>query len=374
MHLQAFQAVYPNLDYITSPDLFFNTVREEYPEHKASGIYNRASREGMYVYRIAERGRSFTGVVACADIQDYYDGRIKKHEHTLAAKEQQQLNLIMRRQAVIKPVLLTYPPVEAIEKLLDSITRSEKPFMTVQFEEQEEVHTLWEILDGQLLRQLQDLFDKEVPFTYIADGHHRSSTMALMHRRLEGDQNSGQAYTSLLSAFFASSELQILEFNRIVEILQEISPSMLMARLAQIADIEILDGPTQPRRKHEVALLLNKEWYMLRWKGSILDLYRQEVVVLDVQLLNELIFERILGIQDVRTDERVRYADGRQGIESLRERVIKDDNRIGFALYPIEMQDFMAVADAGQVLPPKSTWFEPRMRNGLLAQEIEIGK
>jgi uncharacterized protein (DUF1015 family) len=374
MHIHAFQAVYPNLDYITSPDLFFNTVREEYPEQKASGIYQRAASEGMYIYQIQEQGRSFTGVVACADIQDYFDGRIKKHEHTLASKEQQQLNLLMRRQATIKPVLLTYPPVQAIEDLLLRITQTEQPFLSLRFEEQREVHTLWAVREGVQLQQLQQLFLHEVPYTYIADGHHRCSTMALMHRRLEGLEKERPVLTSLMSAFFASSELEILEFNRTVEILQEISAPMLVVRLSQIADIDVLPGPEKPRRKHEVAMLLDKQWYMLRWKGNILDLYRQEVVVLDVQLLNELVFERIMGIQDVRTDERVRYVEGSLGLDMLRERVIKDDHRVGFALYPVDMHDFMSVADAEQVLPPKSTWFEPRMRNGLLVQEIEIGK
>ncbi|MEO1624643.1 MAG: DUF1015 family protein [Bacteroidota bacterium] len=183
MRIRPFQAVYPNMDYIASPDSFFDTVKSEYPEYKKSGFFHKAPQEALYVYRIKTSERTYTGLIACADIQDYVDGHIKKHEKTLATKEQQQVHLLLSRNAVVKPVLLTYPRTKSIDKLLSAYIEENKSFYSVRFFQRGDEHTFWAISSGPLIQKIQSLFENKVKTTYIADGHHRSSTMALMYDR-----------------------------------------------------------------------------------------------------------------------------------------------------------------------------------------------
>lgn len=367
MHIQPFKAVFPNLDYITSPDTFFGNVKEEYRQYYKSGFFNQVPTPGLYIYQILTDGKGYTGLIACTDIRDYLEGHIKKHENTLAEKEQQQMDLLLNRKAMVKPVLLTYPPVEAIEAFLFDYIDSHAPFLSVHFENDGQTHLFWEVTEANQIQLIQALFERYVPSTYIADGHHRTSTMALLFKRMK-KKGADNPFDRILVALFATSELEIHDYNRIVEGFNDCTLSRFMARLSQVAEIEVLDGPARPAQKHEIVLFINREWYSFRWKDRILQRYEKEPILLDVHLLNELILEDILGIQDIRTDQRVRYIEGKQGLEGFTERVGKSEDRMGFFLYPVSMQDFLDVSDADQVLPPKSTWFEPRMRNGLIVQ------
>jgi uncharacterized protein (DUF1015 family) len=366
MHIKPFQAIYPKVGLITSPDSFFGTVKQEYPEYYKSGFFEKASQEGIYVYQITEPGRVYTGLIACAAIEDYLNGLIKKHEHTLAEKEQAQLHLLLRRKAMVKPILLTYPPVEAIEAFLHDFVETNEPFYSFHFEAENQIHRFYEIKSGEQIQLIQALFDKFVPHTYIADGHHRSSVTAIMAQRSK-DQ-AVNPYEKLFCAFFATSELDIHDYNRVIEGLEEVSPTYFMARLSHIVNIEPVDSAERPRQKHEMVLFLNREWYRLNWKPSVLKQYQGDGIILDVKLLDELILRNILDIKDTRTDNRIKYVEGRKGVEGVKDKALKNESRIGFFLYPVQMDDFMHIADLNKVLPPKSTWFEPRMRNGLIVQ------
>ena len=369
MHIKPFQAVFPNTDLITSAATFFGTVKEEYPNYVQSGFFSKVAQEAIYVYQIREREHTYTGLVTCAAIEDYLEGHIRKHENPLPAKEQQQIHLLLRRNAQVKPVLLTYPPVEAIDAFTHDLIASKEPFLQIRFEpEEDEVHTFWEIKDDGQIRLIQALFEQYVPYTYIADGHHRTSTTAIMHHRQQ-NKPGGKLYDRFLCALFPTSELEILDFNRAVEGLNGHSPTQFMALLSSIVQIEPLREVLRPRQKHEVVMNLNREWFALRWKKRILRQYVDEEILLDVRLLNEWILQPILGIDDVREDARLRYVEGTRGLEGTTEKLVKSDDLVGFFLYPVSMEDFLHISDVEQVLPPKSTWFEPRMRNGLIVQE-----
>lgn len=363
MHLFPFRAIYPNLEKIASPDLFFANVKVEYPGMRKDGYFLDCEEESLYIYRIVDPKRNYTGIIACVSIEDYLQGMIKKHEDTLAAKEQQQTELLMARQAVVKPVLLTYPPVEAIQAFSQDLMASKKPFFEIHFDQDHQLHQFWNVSDPGQIMLLKALFDQYVSTTYIADGHHRTSIMANLYKDAKGKE-----YDRLLCAFFPASELEILDYNRVVEGLEDISLTTFMAHLSQVADIEVLKRPARPREKHEMIMFLNQEWFRLRWRKRLMESFQGDEVLLDVQLLNELILENILEIQDIRTDERVKYIEGRQGIRGVQDRVGKNMNRLGFFLYPVAMDDFMRIADEDKLLPPKSTYFEPRMRNGVLVQ------
>lgn len=368
MTINPFQAIYPRVDYITSADMFFSTVKEDYNEYAESGFFSKSYNESIYVYQIARSGRTYTGVLACTSIQDYQKGKIIKHEHTIAPKEQQQLHLLLKRKAMVKPVLLTYPKVKKIDEFLQAVKEERIPFLTIKFEEEEEQHTFWEITDGDSIKRLQELFDTEVRQAYIADGHHRTSATAVVSERIP-DPNKAAAYQVFLTAYFPTNELEIYDFNRVIESLGDFSPTQFLALLSQHFYISPLDKPRKPSKKHEIVLFLNHEWYLLEWKNRILKKHQEGAESLDVFLLNQYILQGILGIENVRSDQRVKYVEGKRGLEAFKNRVLKGENRVGFMLYPIEMQEFLDISDRGEVLPPKSTWFEPRMKNGLIVYE-----
>jgi len=373
MRIKPFQAIHPNFDYITSMDAFFDRVKFDYLEYRNTGFFKKTAQESLFVLEITRGSKTHTGLIASVDIRDYSEGRIKRHENTLAAKEQQQMHLLISRNAVLKPVLVTYQDVGAINTLISNQKTSDQLFAEAAFEKSGEVHKLWQIRDGQTVRQLQDFFLDKVPATFIADGHHRCSTSAILYDRMKGEDNSGH-YLNLLTAFFPKSQLEVHDYNRIIEGLNEQSFSQFVAKLSMIFNIKPLKKGRKPKKKHELTIFFNNEWYSLEWRKKILDKYKSEPVILDATLLDRFVLEDILGIEDIRSDVRMKYVDGPSGLNEFRTKVLKNEKRIGFCLFPVELEDLIKVASANDVMPPKSTWFEPRIKNGLTVLEFEPKK
>ncbi len=369
MHIHPFQAAYPNTDFITSADSFLASVKDQFSNYVKSGFYKKMPQEGLYVHRITGKHRTYLGMIACLDIRDYLEGRIKKHENTIAAGEQEQMRLMLSRQAMVKPVMLTYPNSNSITEVLKKYVAEHPHFLEVFFEEVTQTHAFWEISDWQTIRQLQQFFLENVPCTYIADGHHRISTTALLFQK-HSKKNPESPYRYLLCALYPTGELEIHDFNRIIEGMNDLRPAVFMAKLSQLFDIELLEKPGKPAQKHELTMYLDREWFRLRWRQQVLDEFSEHPVLLDVTLLNEKVLKQILGIRDVRTDARVKYFEGPKGLTSLKDKALRNDERIVFCLYPVAMDDFLAISDAGGVLPPKSTWFEPRIRSGLIVRQF----
>lgn len=369
MQIMPFQAIYPNLDFITSADSFFNNVKEEYNEYYSSGFFNKTAQEALYVYQIQTHTRAYTGLIASASIIDFWDGKIKKHEETLSDKEQKQIQLILRRKAAVKPVLLAYPPVGTIQEVLTEYTQNNHPFFEVNFDAEHTIHRFWEIKDGPKIQEVQALFHQLVPNTYIADGHHRTSSVAALHERLQ-HRNPTRDYSQLLCALFPATDLEILDFNRVVDGLSEISLTSFMAKLSKVCKIEILNRAKKPSHKHEITMFINREWFRLKWRKKVLAAFKSEPAILDAKLLNQKILQDILNIEDVRTDLRIEYVESPKGIDGLRKETLKKETNIGFCLFPVQFEEVTALADAHQTLPPKSTWFEPRMKNGLIVKSF----
>ncbi|GJM36365.1 MAG: hypothetical protein DHS20C18_53660 [Saprospiraceae bacterium] len=363
MQIKPFKGIFPLVENITNTDSFFYSVKEQYADLATDGKFEQVSGEALYVYRISTKTRNYTGLVACASVEDYFAGHIKQHEKTLEAKEKVQLELLLRRQACVKPILLTYPKVEAIQLWLANFINSQSLFFEQHFEKDEEGHYFWEVKEPKDIAELQALFRTQIPLTYIADGHHRLSTVAHLHQR-----RGGHTYQQLLCAFFPSNELVIHDFNRAVETPPNMSALQLMARLSQLFNIKVLKRASRPRRKHEIVMYLKKEWYSLHWKQSILDQYKEEEVLLDAALLNKKVLNEILEIEDVRTDQRINYVEGPKGLRGLQKATLKCIKGVGFCLYPVSFEGLATLAEQDKMLPPKSTWFEPRMRNGLIVQ------
>ncbi|MFT4664564.1 MAG: hypothetical protein ACI8YQ_004680 [Polaribacter sp.] len=368
MRINPFQAIYPDFNYVASTDTFFSTVKADYVEYKKSGFFQKTAQEAFYVYQIRVPERTFTGLIVCSDIRDYISGKVKKHENTLAPKEQQQLNLLISRKAMVKPILITYPEVRGISKILQNFIKESKAFFSCELEGKDESHHVWELSDGKLIQELQELFKKDVPVSYIADGHHRCSATALLYERTKkkkkifGEQ--------LLSAYFPVTELEIHDYNRVVDALEDCSPTQFMAKLSKVFDITPLKEPAKPSQKHELTFCINKEWYRLTFRKAILKEYKKAKVLLDANMLDEKVMRDVLGIIDIRTDKRMTYVEGPKGIEGVRLESNKSATRIGFCLYPVHISDIVKVADLGKTMPPKSTWFEPRIKNGLIVGEL----
>ena len=269
----------------------------------------------------------------------YRNNLIKKHEKTLAEKEQNMMHLNLQRGAIVKPVLLTYQPVKQIESLIAKI-RKRKPFYTVHFDIEDQEHSFWKVHEKKDLEEFIELFS-QIPEVYVADGHHRLSTTQILRSAKKGKRK-GYEVDELLSAYFPVEQLEIHDYNRVIEILNEISAPQLMAKLSKYVNIKSLKKASKPRKKFEMTLFLQKEWYRLNWKKSVLKKYAShEDITLDVMLLNRLVLKNIMQIEDIRSDLRIRYVSGIEGMDGFINSVIKNEYRLGFCLYPVSIDEII---------------------------------
>ena len=367
MKISPFYASYPDLTKTPTDDAFFETIKEQYAEYKASGMFLEAAKEAVYVYQIetlGTPGEKFTGLVACADTEDYLNNQIRKHEHTIVKNEQMQLELLKDRAASIKPILLSFPIVPAFDTLLLEYIANHSPFYTITIES--EKHTFWQASETSFLSDINQVFEQHIPIAYIADGHHRTSTVAMLSK-------SGiPGASKLLSAFFPINQLRIRAYHRVVEGLNGLTADAFLHELTPLFVIKVLRKPTAPHRSLGMTMCLNGDWFYLAWRKSVIKDFEQNStgILLDSQLLNEKVLKPILGIKNIRTDQRVSYVEGVKTPEELAKRLAKLKEGVAFYLFPIDFDDIIAIADAEATMPPKSTFFEPRMKNGLLNYEI----
>ena len=363
MRIEPFRPVLPNTALIASADTFFGVVKHDYLDYRNRGMFIEHPEEGLFVYQLREAGTSYLGVIAGLPMEQYREGKIKKHEGTLAASEQQQLQLLLLREAVVKPVLLTYPGVAALDDLLQRAVKECPPTLNVKDGDIE--HALYRVDAATGLgAAIQAAFAKTVPEVYIADGHHRCSVLDLYNVQQEAQ---GEPTVPLLAALFSSEQVQVQAYHRAVQLPVELSPLGLMARLSDLFTITPLAEPGLPTKAHELTLLIQDECFGLTWRPEHLP---DHGIVLDAGLFNQLVAGPIFGVEDVRTDERINYVPGQKGLRGMLDRVQRRPDRVGFMLHGLEARDMFAVVDAGMIMPPKSTWFQPRLRNGLVVMEI----
>lgn len=370
MKLIPFKAVYPNLDLIASSESFFGTVKSQYIEYKKSGFFKKSEDESIFVYKLDTALTSHLGIVACTDIQDILDGKVLKHENTLAPKEQQMMNLMLQNHAMVKPVLLAHDKVEELDDFLKKVIHEKEVFFEVNFKEKGEKHSFWELKTQDELDIISKLFKKKVKKCYIADGHHRVKTALILHQTNNKNAMMNTRIKSVLSIYFSWENLSIYDFNRCVDVFQSISPLQFLVELGHVCKIHKIKTSRKPKKKHQMTMLIYGEWYKLEWKKKVLKKHKDHPVLFDTFLLNEYVLKNIVGIEDVREDIRVRYIDGVVGIPGLVDLVSKSENRVGFCMFPITSSNLKIIADKGLSLPPKSTWFEPRVVNGLLVKEF----
>ena len=328
------------------------------------GILQRDEQACYYVYRLAMGSHVQTGLVAVASVADYDVNRIRKHEFTRPAKEDDRVRQIEALKAQTGPVLLAYKSRAEIDQLIESVT-TQPPEFDLRADDGIG-HSLWVVKDRSVIDQLTAGFDA-MEAIYIADGHHRSAAGSRVAAKLGGGPDSLSSY--FLSVIFPHNQMKILDYNRVVRDLNGLSEAELLEKIAGAFDISAADSAVSPSRSGEFGMYLGGRWYRLTIHA---DLVAQDPVArLDVSLLADQLLEPVLGISDPRTDPRIDFVGGIRGLGELEKRVNSGEMAVAFSLYPTSMDDLMAVADANEVMPPKSTWFEPKLADGLVSHVLD---
>lgn len=363
MHIKPFKAVYPDTDMISDILEYTVKVRNSFSEMEDSLRYSNDAH--FILYNIDSDVIQSRGLICLTNIRDYKDGNILKHEKTLEEKELEQVQLISSRRSMVKPVLLTYPANEWFDQYLESLKNDGNKIQSFRFDDKGEVHTFWKVDANEDIEKISKFFDQEIKRVYIADGHHRLSTFA----RFSDDPEKGIG-EFVLSVYIPFSGLNIHPFNRIITLGEKIREKEILSEVSKLCFVEKLEGFFEPKFKYNFILSVKDSVYSCIWKPSLLEKYKEEPLVLDSALLNAVLFRQLFHVTDVRTDERIRYVEGFKGWEGFLKALGKNRNSIGFYLYPVDFEDFQKVSDLGLTLPPKSTWFEPRIRNGLVIHDF----
>jgi uncharacterized protein (DUF1015 family) len=326
----------------------------------------RESKPCYYIYELVMNGRSQTGLVCASSLDDYENDIIKKHEFTRPEKEEDRINHIKTTGAQTGNVFLAYRNVEAIDNLLNQWKRDRNAVYNFTADDNIQ-HSIWVINDSASIGYITSLFEEEVPHTYIADGHHRAASAAKVRLSLNGKASDEANY--FLTTLFPANELYIMDYNRVVKDLNNLSAEAFLEKVGKDFDIEkVGEDEVRPSRLHQFGLYLDKNWYSLTAKEGTFS--TDPIGVLDVTILQNNILDKILDIKDPRTDKRIDFIGGIRGLGELVKKVDAGEMAAAFSLYPVSIQQLFDIADSGNVMPPKSTWFEPKLRDGLLTHLI----
>lgn len=322
----------------------------------------------FYLYQLTMNGRSQMGLVVCASIKDYQEKKIKKHEFTREEKEVDRIRHIDAADANTSPIFLTYRDQESIDELIEQwVTENEPMYDFSSFHEVE--HKVWVIDQKTVINQLEKLFEQNVAELYIADGHHRTESavkVALKRKEAYPNEPDEAEFNYFLAVLFPASQLAILDYNRVVNGLIE---EDFLDQLAEKFEIEKVSASYKPDRSKTIGMYLKGDWYKLTIKPAFIS--NHPVKGLDVSLLQEHVLTPLFDIKDIRTDKRVDFIGGIRGMQALSDAVDNGSFTVAFSMYPTKIDELIRVADSGEVLPPKSTWFEPKLLSGLFVHDLE---
>lgn len=354
LHITKSEIDLPDKTDVHSQDVY-DRARQNLNAFIQRGILFREDKDCFYIYQLIMNGRSQTGLVAVSSIDDYENGIIKKHEFTRPEKEEDRINHIKTTRAQTGNVFLAYRNVAEIDEVINSWKATHDP--VYDFNADDGVsHAVWVINSTDVIKKLKKLFAEKVPATYIADGHHRAASAAKV--RLQVEEN------YFLTTLFPANELKIMDYNRVVKDLNGLQPEQLLEKLRKNFEIKEADEAVAPAKLHEFGMYLKNKWYRLTAKaGSFAD---DPIGVLDVTILSQNVLDKLLGIKDQRTDKRIDFVGGIRGLKELESRVDSGEMAVAFSLYPVSIEQLFDIADSDNVMPPKSTWFEPKLRDGIL--------
>lgn len=355
-----------------SPEVYLQVVNN-YNKFKDNGWLVKDEEEKLYIYAQSMDLKKWQyGIVACAASEDYVNKIIKKHELTRKDKEEDRMKHVRITNANVEPVFFAYPAVQRIDEIVAGIT-AQKPLYDFVAKEDGFGHRFWVIDDKAVIAELVELFKTKVPAMYIADGHHRSAAAALVgQEKKENNPNhtGKEEYNFFMTVIFPDNQLNIIDYNRVVKDLNGLTKDQFIAALGEA--FEVKDMGTEiykPSCLHEFSVYVDGHWFKLNAKpGTFND--ADPIGVLDVTILSNLVLDKILGIKDLRTDKRIDFVGGIRGLGELKRRVDNGEMKVAFALYPVSMKQIIDIADSGNIMPPKTTWFEPKLRSGLVIHEL----
>ena len=343
----------------------YDTAKKNLDAFISRRVLFRESKPCYYIYQLVMNGRAQTGLVCGSSVDDYENGLIKKHEFTRPEKEQDRIRHIATTGAQTGNVFLAYRNVEAIDTLIDKWKKEKNPVYDLLADDGIQ-HSIWIINDTDTIAAITELFKTQVPFTYIADGHHRAASAAKVRKAMGSKAEEGADI--FLTTLFPSNQLHIMDYNRVVMDLNGLSEAEFLEKLNDQFIVERADKAFSPAMLHQFGLYFHKQWYSLTAKENTYT--ADPIGILDVTILQNNLLDPLLGIKDQRTDQRIDFVGGIRGLEELEKRVDSGEMALAISLHPVSIQQLFDIADSGDVMPPKSTWFEPKLRDGLLTHLI----
>jgi uncharacterized protein (DUF1015 family) len=378
------EATENSLLHITKPEIDFDPgidvhSQQVYDRAKANferyiqdGILIQDPEEYLYIYAQTMQGRTQYGLVACASVSDYMSGKIKKHELTRPDKEEDRMKHVRITNANMEPVFFTYRSVPEVNELVEDLITNQAA--EYDFTTDDDIgHHFWVIRDKEKIERLVHLFS-ELPATYIADGHHRTAAAALVgNEKAENNPNhiGDEEYNYFLAVHFPDDQLRIMDYNRVVTDLNNHTEEEFIEKVRVSFMVEEKGSqPFKPDKLHSFGMYLGGKWYELVAKDGTYD-DADPIGVLDVTILSKTILKPILDIQDLRTSKRIDFVGGIRGLSELQRRVDSGEMQLAFALFPVSLEQLLNIADTGNIMPPKTTWFEPKLRSGLVVHDLE---
>ncbi len=372
-----------SLLHIIKPEIDFDPIADEHSQPvydkavenfklwQERGWLNQDDKEMYYIYAQTMNGRTQYGLVAAANVDDYMTGKIKKHELTRRDKEDDRMIHVRIQDANIEPVFFAYPDVEEMNEIVENIVKNTEP--EYDFVAPDGFgHTFWVIRDTATNQRITEIF-AQIPALYVADGHHRTAAAARVgaEKRAQNPNHTGdEEYNFFLAVIFPESQLNIIDYNRVVTDLNGLTADEFLNALTQSFDVQEM-GPEiyKPNALHNFGMYLDGKWYSLTAKPGTYD-DNDPIGVLDVTVLSNLVFDQILKLGDLRTSKRIDFVGGIRGLGELQKRVDSGEMAAAFALYPVTMRQIIDIADSGNIMPPKTTWFEPKLRSGLVIHKL----
>lgn len=328
-------------------------------------ILFKESKPCYYIYQLIMNGRSQTGLVAASSVTDYENDLIKKHEFTRPEKEKDRIEHMKTIGAQTGNVFLAYKNVADLDTLIEDWKKEKNP--VYDFTAVDDIqHTIWIVNDNEVIEKITNIFAEQVPCTYIADGHHRAASAAKVKAAMGNNATENANY--FLTTLFPHNQLQIMDYNRVIKDLNGLNAEDFIAKIEIDFTIEKVNKAFSPANLHEFGMYINNQWYKLISRENTYT--TDPIGILDISILSNNILEPILGIADQRTDKRIDFVGGIRGLGELEKRVNSGEMAVAFSLYPVSLQQLFDIADSGNVMPPKSTWFEPKLRDGLLTHII----
>lgn len=372
LHITKAEIDCPEVDDIHSEAVYNKSV-ENFKAFQAKGWLAQDEAPKYYIYAQTMNGRTQYGIVGAAACADYENGIIKKHELTRPEKEDDRMILTRYLNANIEPVFFAYKAVTEIDEIVNSIVTENKADYDFTAEDGFG-HHFWAINNEETNKKIELLFEEKVPFTYVADGHHRTAAAARIGTEKTGqnpNHTGNESYNFFMAVHFPDNQLQIIDYNRTVTDLNGLSDVDFLAELSKGFEVENMGADIyKPSALHEFSLYLSGSWYKLTAKEGTYD-DADPIGVLDVTILSKQILEPVLDIKDLRTSTRIDFVGGIRGLGELKGRVDSGKMKAAFALYPVSMQQLINIADSGNIMPPKTTWFEPKLRSGLVIHKLD---